>query len=303
MGFKSVFTDKPLLKIDNIAVVCHDAGAANIIIANLLDTGRNDWRSYMQGPAEKLWNAAYPGIKLCDSLDSTLEGVDLLVTGTGWGSEIEHEARRLARLFGIHSVALIDHWVNYEERFVRDGRTVWPDEFWVTDDYAEEIAKRIFPGQAVLKVPNCYLDTQLELIAQMEKPDTPEILYVLEPTRSDWGRETLGEFQALDYFVSHLPQLQLPLDTVIRLRLHPSENHEKYDEWVAAHPTLNIKLDETFNITQSMGRSSWVAGCESFALVLALMAGRIVYCALPPWAPACRLPHQGLIHLRKQLLE
>lgn len=281
------------------AVVCHDAGAANIVIAGLLETGRSDWRAYMRGPAGKLWKAAYPGIPTCDTLESTLQGAELLVTGSGWASDIEHEARRLARSGRVRSVAVIDHWVNYAERFVRNGETVWPDEFWVADEYALAIAKRTFPGRTVLQVPNRYVEAQLRDIAQVEKTEAPELLYVLEPIRSDWGRGTPGEFQALDYFVSCLPGLGLPSATVIRLRPHPSDAPGKYQDWIARHPDLNIQLDDALGIAQSLGRSSWVAGCESFALVLALMAGRKVYCTLPPWTPACRLPHSGLIPIGK----
>ena len=70
------------------AVVCHDAGAANILIAGLLETGRSDWRAYMRGPAEKLWDEAFPDVALCRSINSAMAGVELLVTGTGWGSDI-----------------------------------------------------------------------------------------------------------------------------------------------------------------------------------------------------------------------
>ena len=112
------------------AVVCHDAGAANIVIAGLLATGRSDWRAYMRGPAETLWKVAYPEIAPRERLESTLQGAGLVVTGTGWASDIEHQARRLARSRGVRSVAVIDHWVNYAERFVRSGEVEkWPRKF------------------------------------------------------------------------------------------------------------------------------------------------------------------------------
>ena len=287
----------PFRNKKNIAVVCHDAGSANIIIANLLDTGRSDWLSYMRGPAERLWKAAYPEEATGDSLDKTLENADFLISGTGWTSDIEHDARKLARSLGIRSAAVIDHWVNYPERFIRDGEEVWPDEFWVTDDYAMEIAQRTFLNQTVLKVPNHYIEKQLLKITTLSKTDDPELLYVLEPIRSHWGKNISGEFQALDYFVSCLPQLELPSSTLIRMRPHPSDSPGKYNKWIARHSALNIQIDNTLHIAESIARSSWVAGCESTALVLAIMAGRKVYCTLPPHAPACRLPHSGLIHL------
>lgn len=279
------------------AVVCHDAGAANIVIASLLETGRDNWQAYMQGPAEKLWKAFSPGVVLCDSLDKALDGSELLVTGTGWASDIEHDARRAAQSLGVKSVAVIDHWVNYAERFVRHGERVWPDEFWVTDEYALEIALRTFPGKSVLQVPNYYVEKQLRDIARVEKTGEPELLYVLEPMRADWGRRIPGEFQALDYFIGRLPELGLPAETVINLRPHPSDPQGKYNHWIGLHSEMKIKLDTSLSIAESLGRATWVAGCESFALVLALMADRKVYCTLPPWAPLCRLPHRGLIQL------
>ncbi len=298
---ETIASETSLSKIQNIAVVCHDAGAANILITGLLKTGRADWQAYMRGPAAKLWNAVFSDVPLCCSLISAMEGVDLLVSGTGWASDIEHEARKLARDSGVRSIAIIDHWVNYEERFIRHDETVWPDEFWVTDEYALEIARRIFPEKTVQRVPNRYVEKQLRDIAQKEATGTPELLYVLEPIRNDWGRGIPGEFQALDYFVSHLPNLDLPPATLIRLRPHPSDASGKYDDWIALHPNLNIQLDNALSITESLGRSSCVAGCESFVLVLALMAGRKCYCTLPPWAPVCRLPHRGLIPIGKSV--
>lgn len=279
------------------AVACHDAGAANIIIACLLETGRKDWQPYMEGPAEKLWKASFPEIKLRDSLEEALDGSELLVTGTGWESNVEHEARILAQKRGVKSVAIIDHWDNYAERFVRQGKVVWPNEFWVTDQYALEHALRVFPEKSVIQIPNHYVIRQLRDIALVEKASEPELLYVLEPMRADWGRGTPGEFQALDFFIDQFSELGFPAETVIRLRPHPSDALGKYNHWIDLHPEINIKLDTSLSITESLGRATWVAGCESFALVLAMIAGRKVYCTLPPWAPPCRLPHGGLIKL------
>lgn len=281
------------------AVVCHDAGAANIVISALLKTGRYDWRAYMQGPAEKLWKEAFPEVPLCDKLDKAILGAELVITGTGWETDIEHNARKLAQFHQVKSITVIDHWVNYKERFVRDDEIFLPDEFWVTDEYAYEIVLSTFPGKQVLQIPNYYMEKQLRDIAQVKSPNRFELLYVLEPLRTDWERGVPGEFQALDYFMSCLPELNLPVDTVVRLRPHPSEPNGKYSHWINENPFVNIELDASICIADSLGRATWVAGCESFALVLALKAERTVYCTLPPWAPPCQLPHSGLIQLRE----
>ena len=42
--------------------------------------------------------------------------------------------------------AFLDHWVNYQGRFVYKKRMVLPDEIWVVDKYAENLAQRQFKG-------------------------------------------------------------------------------------------------------------------------------------------------------------
>jgi hypothetical protein len=200
---------------------------------------------------------------------------------------------------GVPAAAVLDHWVNYEARFVRDGETVWPDEFWVTDRDAWDIAVRTFPPADVVMCRNCYVEDQLAAVTNVEKADRPELLYLLEPMRADWGRGTPGEFQALDYFVEHLSDLGIPADVTIRLRPHPSEESGKYESWIAGHSDLEVTLDRNQEIALSLGRASWAAGCESFAMALAAWAGLKVFCTLPPWAPKCQLPQRELIHLAR----
>ncbi len=39
-----------------------------------------------------------------------------IITGTGWASDLEHSARLLAASHGKPTIAVIDHWVNYEAK-------------------------------------------------------------------------------------------------------------------------------------------------------------------------------------------
>jgi hypothetical protein len=280
-----------------IAVICHDAGAANHILSWLRVDGRlDDVRAVMSGPAECLWKKTFPDVPLFQTIEMALHDAKSMISGTGWASNIEHEARRIAKGRGIPSVALIDHWVNYAERFIREGECIWPDEFWVVDKEALSIAQNTFPGLCIRLVSNVYLANQLQRVMPVPSLN-PELLYVLEPIRTDWGRGEEGEFQALDYFVSKLPFLDLPTNIFIRLRPHPSERPDKYTAWLAKHPELQLILDDSSELLDAISRAKWVAGCESFAMVIALNAGRKVFCTLPPWAPACRLPFHEIENL------
>ncbi len=279
------------------AVVCNDAGAANIIVAGLQRYPAQAWRACMQGPAALVWQSAFGSPARCATPEEALQGAHFLLSGTGWASDLEHRARALAKRVGVPSAALLDHWVNYPQRFVRNGETILPDELWVTDEDALRLARESFPKLAIRLVGNWYLKQQLADVVEPAVDAVPELLYIAEPARSDWQRGQPGEFQALDYLVSKLPLLGLPSGLRIRLRPHPSDPSGKYDAWLCAQADVQVELDESPSIAAALSRARWVAGCESYGLVLALAAGRKVYCALPPWAPPCRLPQRGLVHL------
>lgn len=288
-----------------VAVVCHDAGAANLIIGWLRQNQDIDLRVHMTGPALSLWKEAFPdSTVMC--LDDALDGAKKLLSGSGWMSNLEHVARSRARANDIPTIAVIDHWVNYRERFIREGCEVLPDEIWVSDDYAFSEAKRCFPEIVLRQFTNQYLQTLVNEIhvlqADQKFRDIQHVLYALEPIRLLWSGDDSrpGEFQALDYFISRLELLGLKSDAQIRLRPHPSDALDKYDSWINSHrQQYNISLAANESVSHAISWADWVVGCESFMLVIALSAGKKVVSTLPPWANTCRLPHKNLIHLSR----
>jgi len=141
-----------------LAVVAHDAGGANQIIAVLQSNGGSDGiRAYMDGPALGLWQRAFPAHTLSRTLEEALEGCCFLLTGSGWASELEFNAIDLACNLGLHTVAVLDHWTNYDQRFIRHKKVVCPHEFWVVDCYAHTIATIAFPNKSIRQIPDYYL--------------------------------------------------------------------------------------------------------------------------------------------------
>lgn len=280
-----------------IGIVCHDAGGANQIIAMLQGQSLEQVSAYVEGPARSLWNQTFPKHPPAGTLEAVVSKASSIITGTGWASSLEHDARRAAKRQGIRSIAVLDHWTNYAERFNRDGETVLPDEIWVVDRYAEQLARRLFPEIMVRLHKDCYAEQQIEGIAPISETTPNEILYLLEPARSEWGRGEPGEFQALRFFLDCFPQLGLPGGTSICLRPHPSDPPGKYDAFLGLVGGVQIRL-ASGGLADAISRSRWVAGCQTYAMTLALRAGRVVYGSLPPWAPSCALPHEHIVHLK-----
>jgi hypothetical protein len=290
-----------------IAVVAHDAGAANHIIAWLKNADCNHVHACLTGPALALWRHAFPCIPIGDLTDTVAKS-RTLISGTGWGSSLEHDSRKMACQLSIKSIAVIDHWTNYRERFIRGGVEILPNEIWLTDEYAKKLAESEFANLKIVQLPNLYLDDLVQQVRQHERVRVNRtgkgnnLLYVLEPIRQAWGAgEVAGEFMGLECFVKNMGLLQLGSDLSIRLRPHPSDPAGKYDQWIEGQNNLEISLDDSLTLAEAIAWSDIVVGCQTYAMVVALVAGRRVISSIPCWAPPCVLPQAGIIKLSELL--
>jgi hypothetical protein len=285
-----------------LAVVLHDAGSANLAVA-WLKHYRGSMLAVALGPAADIWSKAFPYVRTLP-LEDALVPAAALLSGTSWASDVEHRARKLARESAKHAIAVVDHWVNYRARFTRAEELVLPDEIWVGDEDAVREARQCFPGLPVRQLPNLYLDGLVREVSSHDPVPAREIprhvLYVLEPIRQGWGSdERPGELQAFEFFLDSLPRLGVPAGVQIRLRPHPSDPPGKYEPWLRRFAAMNLLVDGSSSLASQIAWADWVVGCESFALVIALRANRIVLSTLPPWAPECRLPQRELRHVRE----
>lgn len=302
------FLGSPIQSSGPIAVVCHDAGAANLLLNWLSHWSESDQlnhceiRIFVSGPAIQILNQLHYSIKnstIFSQLDDALSGSDLLISGTGWSSNIEHEARKIAKLRGIHSVAIIDHWVNYSQRFISGGIQVLPHEIWVSDQFAFILAKDCFKSINVIELPNIYLMRLIKRIQTLSiSSGTPSLLYLLEPARNDWGMGKQGEFQGLEFLVQNIGKIVKNDAFNFILRLHPSENAEKYSDWISNNGELNPTIDTSNSLETAIAQAAWVVGLQTYGMVVAYKAGKKTYSSLPPHAPKFILPYSEIKQLR-----
>ena len=285
-----------------LALVCHDAGALALLLP-WLDLDRLRVRACLQGPALALWQQQLGHKQLVDDIDGALDGAAMLLSGSSWQSDLEHRARLAAAAAGLHSVAVLDHWIGYAARFQRDGVRRLPDELWVCDAEAYALARTTFPGLPVRLQPNDHLRALVSRLSPCPDPrQHPTVLLLPEPVGSAWGGALPGEEQALNFLLAHAHRLDLAEPLHLRLRPHDSDPPGRWNAWIdAQRGQHDVAIDVAPTLLDAIDRVAWVAGLESTHLVLAHAAGRRAICLQPPWAPRSRLPQRGLIHLRDRV--
>ena len=236
-----------------------------------------------------------------------------ILTGSGWQSDLEWNAIRIAKKRHVQVVTYLDHWVNYEERFVRHDVECLPNEIWVGDQYAFKIANASFPTVNVTLVPNpLFVDIQ-EWQKQrvfFSIDDKVRVLYICEPVaehakkrhgnKKHWG---YTEFEALDYFFENLERI-VDRKSIrhITIRPHPTEDLDKYSYLHAKESELPlIRRSYQQVLVDEIAEHDLVFGCESMALVIAVLMGKEVFSCIPPNGKKCGLPHQEIKHLEKLL--
>lgn len=280
------------------AIVAHDAGGAEVLSSYVRRQGLR-CLYVLQGPARKVFVRKLGDIEIL-SLDDGLRQADWVLCGTSWQSELEFDAIKLTRALGKRSVAFLDHWVNYRERFERHGELNLPDEIWVGDSIAAKLGAKIFDQTPIRLVENPYfMDIRAEVLAspvvRSGDAERVAVLYVCEPVREHalrkYGDERYWgyvEEDALRYFLANVTVLGKPVERIL-IRPHPSEAANKYD-WAKDEFDLPIAFGGTRSLFEEIADNDVVVGCASMAMVVGLLAGRQVISCIPPGGPKCALP-------------
>ncbi len=289
-----------------VAIVAHDAGGAEVLSSFVRRT-RLDFRFALQGPARAVFERKL-GAHRNLGFEAALAESSRLLCGTSWQSDLELRAIELARIRGKPSVAWLDHWVGYRERFLRAGALCMPDEIWVGDPIAAELAHRLLPQVPIRLQDNPYFaDMRAELASASPlfapTPDRLSVLYVCEPVREAAARQFgdpmhwgYTEELAMHYFLSNVGALGRTVGRIL-IRPHPSEPADKYLE-LAAQFDLPLQFSGGAPLSVEVASSDCVVGCSSMAMVIGLIGGKRVVSCIPPGGAPCPLPQPEIEMLR-----
>lgn len=312
-----------------IFVVSHDAGGAEIISAYVKHYQKNyDFYCYVIGPAVKIFKKRRlekyfvpdSAIRTADGILDRIVAIDLMLTATSWSSDVEIQFLSTAKKRGIYTVAYLDHWTNYRERFGYPNQQ-WkknlPDEIWVGDNEALVLAKR-FSLPKVKLVPNQYFVEILAKIRQLRVRRQKQsnsvsakhtILFISEPVARGakkmfnnpryWGFTEQDVLTMIcssieRYNLSHQPHWQ------IIIRRHPSDSQNAYDNVINTYQQkIRIVYSETDDLVADIDKADLVVGMESMALVIGLLAKKKVISFIPSTKKKCILPFKGIVKIKR----
>lgn len=283
-------------------VSAHDAGGAEIVSSWVKTQSNRSLYYYVAGPAKAIFERKIPHFsnETPETILPLLQEIDQLVIGTSGDSDFERSLLHHAKKIGKKTAAFLDHWVHYKRRFQYQDTLLLPDELWVGDPYAEKEARAHFPHCPITLIANPYLE---ELLSESKKASKDTelrkkehsarcILYVCEPIPSSCGYD---EHFALSHYLTSLSQ---GTRYTIKIRLHPSERKNKYQETIASFQTqFLITFSENSSLVEDCLWADWVVGCETMAMVVALHLGKNVSSCIPPGGKPCALPFPEISRL------
>ena len=295
-----------------VLIVSHDAGGAEVVAAWCADNRvRFNLRFALAGPAIHIFGRELGDVKCCGIEEmGRITGDGFVLTGTSMESDHERKAIAMACGQRIRCISCLDHWDLYKERFGAgdDWADALPDEIWVGDEYAMEYARRSgFPMEKVSLVPNPHFERLRGLAGTAPFSNVPEpgtFLYLTEPLRlkleATFGSEASAYDDEIDNLARCLECAALHSHNISRftLRVHPKENHTKYQTLVASFQDRLPLVFSKGSLLDDMAVHSTAMGMETMGLVVGLLLGRKAVSCITGKSWEISLPHREIIRLR-----
>ena len=274
----------------NIALFSNDAGASEILlelaIVNL-DIYNFKIFCLIDSPCftkVKEKNLQTQTLTISNSKREIFKALDIfkpniIIYGTGWQNHLEYFFVEYAKEHKLVSIAFLDHWTNYLQRFgfpESNWRDNLPDFIATHDDMSETVAKK-------LNLPNVIAIKNYSLISMLKQKSTTKesssLLFLTEPTakvaKSSFKDENYWGFDEIDVFKNIYKYRDKFECKDIVVRLHPSDTQKKYK---SINSNLNIS-DKS--LMEDINRAKIVIGIDTIALRIAYLLGKKVIAYIP----------------------
>ncbi len=205
---------------------------------------------------------------------------DIILYSTGWQNHFEYHFLDYARKNSLPSVAFLDNWTNFRERFGYPD-VAWqknfPDFIATHDKHSQEGASN--QGlKNTITIKNYSLEKKLnEYKYLVKKEDT--LLFLSEPTakvaKKTYGDSNYWGFDEKDTFKAILQYQEKFTCSKIVVRLHPSDESKVYKE---IDPNINISSN---SLLKDISDAKIVIGLDTSVLRLAFLLGKKVISFMP----------------------
>ena len=277
-----------------LVVVSHDAGCSELLCA-LISNHRYEatWHIFAHSKSPmaiicERHNLGFTPIHDAQEQLKTLKP-DALLFGTGWQERVERPYLRYCKERNIPTVAFLDHWSSYRERFG------YPDTHWeencgdftaVHDEKALRLAVD-FNLPSPIALPNLYLQKLIRNAKSKEISQTQNLLFLSEPTdtvaQSTYGDQHywgFTQYTALEEILKNFDRFEC---AGLTIRLHPSETSSGFKNILKKYPQVRVQINDarTFALTDQLLSAKLILGFDTMALYTAALMGKTVLSYLP----------------------
>lgn len=281
---------------DSVLITARDAGAAAAlapVARAIIDDDRFAAVMVAHGKAVAVFErAGLPVLALEEEptaaqVDALLvrERVRCVLTGTSMRPERDDLLWSGARRAGIASLAVLDHWCNYAERFTqRTAFDTLPGTLAVMDDVAREALMAAgCPPETLRVTGQPYFDDLLVRMAALDREqvrrelgvplDRRLVVFASEPQERYYG-DALGytESTALQAAIEALGRIDP--DALLIVKLHPLEHDAAHDAVHSEQLPVEVRVLRAYPATHLVVAADAVLGMTSVFLLEGAMGGR-----------------------------
>jgi len=176
-------------------------------------------------------------------------------------SDTEYKCIKYCKKKNIKVFSVLDHWVNYKIRFIRNKKYLLPDKIIVCDNEAKKIASRIFKNLLFMKNPNW------KYIKEKFKNKNN---YLFVSSNYNRLKKKYNDAWILNKLINHLEKKNENYNLFIRR--HPTEENKKFKNF-NSRSKIKIILDNNKNLISSLRNKFVICGHNSMAMVIGKICG------------------------------
>ena len=235
------------MKMKKVVFVCHDPGGFDVIqpVYEALKKEMTTCEFFPVGPSKRMAGYGIDEVALLRILKNMLSNneVDMLVTGTSWGTDIEVKCLEMCNSCGVKTVAILDYWSNYRMRFkyMDYEKYVFPDKLFVMDEIAYEEAIADGIDKSILEITGSPgLDKLVDLTDKKRKSEAErngDILFLSDPLSDLYGG-SLGYTE--ESVLEDILEICQSLGRDVKVKFHPKDNDRMRKKYAYLEVVGNI---------------------------------------------------------------